>query len=161
MSLLAPVNAASAETVDIYPDTWVAIDDLEREMPTYETEPLKTDKDRIVSIFYVTWHHDDYFNKECPSDVTKILQQDPTARFNPEDLNALEQALRLKDANPGTKVMMVCLLALMLVLAVNSVLLEGAGDGLRFYLQPNFHNLVYDAEGNWILSGLRCLAHTR
>lgn len=83
LSLLAPVNAASAETVDIYPDTWVAIDDLEREMPTYETEPLKTDKDRIVSIFYVTWHHDDYFNKECPSDVTKILQQDPTARFNP------------------------------------------------------------------------------
>ncbi len=49
------------------------------------------------------------------------------------------------------KVMMVCLLALMLVLAVNSVLLEGAGDGLRFYLQPNFHNLVYDAQGNWIL----------
>ena len=44
LSLLAPVNAASAETVDIYPDTWVAIDDLEREMPTYETEPLKTDK---------------------------------------------------------------------------------------------------------------------
>ena len=49
------------------------------------------------------------------------------------------------------KVMMVCLLALMVVLAANSVLLEGAGEGLRFYLQPNFHNLVYDAEGNWIL----------
>ena len=39
------------------------------------------------------------------------------------------------------------LLALMAVLAVNSVLLEGAGEGLRFYLQPNFHNLVYDGEG--------------
>ena len=26
------------------------------------------------------------------------------AIFNPEDLNALEQALRLKDANPGSKV---------------------------------------------------------
>ena len=50
------------------------------------------------------------------------------------------------------KVMMVCLLALMAVLAVNSILLEGAGGGLRFYLQPNFQNLVYDAEGNWILS---------
>lgn len=49
------------------------------------------------------------------------------------------------------KVMMVCLLALMVVLAVNSVLLPGAGEGLRFYLQPNFHNLVYDGEGNWIL----------
>ena len=49
------------------------------------------------------------------------------------------------------KIMMVCLLVLMVVLAVNSVLLEGAGEGLRFYLQPNFHNLVYDAQGNWIL----------
>lgn len=49
------------------------------------------------------------------------------------------------------KIMMVCLLALMLVLAVNSVLLDGAEEGLRFYLQPNFHNLAYDAEGNWIL----------
>ena len=49
------------------------------------------------------------------------------------------------------KVMMVCLLALMVVLAVNSVLLDGAEEGLRFYLQPNFHNLAYDAEGNWIL----------
>ena len=49
------------------------------------------------------------------------------------------------------KAMMICLLALMAVLAVNSVLLEGAGEGLRFYLQPNFHNLMYDAEGNWVL----------
>lgn len=49
------------------------------------------------------------------------------------------------------KLMMLCLLALMVVLAVNSVLLPGAGDGLRFYLQPNFHNLIYDADGNWIL----------
>ncbi len=49
------------------------------------------------------------------------------------------------------KIMMLCLLALMAVLAVNSVLLEGAGDGLRFYLQPNFHNLVYDGEGKFIL----------
>ena len=50
-----------------------------------------------------------------------------------------------------SKLMMLCLLALMVVLAVNSVLLEGAGEGLRFYLQPNFRNLVYDADGNWIL----------
>ena len=49
------------------------------------------------------------------------------------------------------KLMMLCLLALMVVLAVNSVLLEGAEEGLAFYLRPNFHNLAYDAEGNWIL----------
>ena len=50
-----------------------------------------------------------------------------------------------------TKVMMVCLLAIMAVLAVRSLTLEGGSEGLRFYLQPNFHNLMYDADGNWIL----------
>lgn len=50
-----------------------------------------------------------------------------------------------------TKVMMLCLLALMVVLAINSILLEGAGEGLKFYLMPNFHNLAYDANGNFIL----------
>ena len=49
------------------------------------------------------------------------------------------------------KVMMLCLLGLMVVLAINSILLEGAGEGLKFYLQPNFRNLIYDAEGNFIL----------
>ena len=50
-----------------------------------------------------------------------------------------------------TKVMMLCLLALMVVLAVNSILLHGAEEGLKFYLMPNFHNLTYDANGNFIL----------
>ena len=50
-----------------------------------------------------------------------------------------------------TKGMMACLLLIMLVLVVRSVTLEGAGEGLRFYLVPNFHNLLYDAEGNMIL----------
>ena len=49
------------------------------------------------------------------------------------------------------KVMMLCLLALMAVLAVNSVLLEGAGEGLRFYLKPDFGKLVHDESGNFIL----------
>ena len=50
-----------------------------------------------------------------------------------------------------TKPMMLCLLALMLVLAVRSLTLNGGGEGLRFYLWPNFHNLMYDAKGKWIL----------
>lgn len=83
LSLLSTANINAVEPVDIYPDTWVAIDDLEREMPTFETQPIKTDKNRVVSIFYITWHHDDYYKKECPSDVTKILQQDPSARLDP------------------------------------------------------------------------------
>lgn len=49
------------------------------------------------------------------------------------------------------KFMMLCLLALLVVLAVRSVTLPGAAAGLEFYLKPNLHNLLYDAEGNFIL----------
>lgn len=37
-----------------------------------------------------------------------------------------------------TKIMMLCLLGLMLILAVNSVLLPGGEEGLKFYLIPDF-----------------------
>jgi hypothetical protein len=37
-----------------------------------------------------------------------------------------------------TKVMMVCLLGLMVVLAVHSMILPGGGPGLEFYLKPDF-----------------------
>lgn len=50
-----------------------------------------------------------------------------------------------------TKVMMLCLLGVMLVLVGRAVTLPGASEGLKFYLMPNFHNLVYDAQGNMIL----------
>jgi len=50
-----------------------------------------------------------------------------------------------------TKVMMVCLLIIVVVLAVRAVTLPGAVKGLEFYLMPNFHNLMYDAEGNFRL----------
>ena len=50
-----------------------------------------------------------------------------------------------------TKVMMVMLLAILIVLVVRSVTLENAMAGLEFYLKTNFHNLMYDANGNFIL----------
>ena len=37
-----------------------------------------------------------------------------------------------------TKMMMVCLLFLMVVLAINSVRMEGGRPGLEFYLKPDF-----------------------
>lgn len=49
------------------------------------------------------------------------------------------------------KAMMICLLAVMVVLAIRSVSLDGAAEGLEFYLKPNFHNLMYDSEGNLVL----------
>lgn len=50
-----------------------------------------------------------------------------------------------------TKVMMLCLLAIILVLAIRSTTLEGASEGLKFYLLPNFDHLMYDAEGKFRL----------
>ena len=49
------------------------------------------------------------------------------------------------------KTMMLCLLMVMVVLSFRSVTLDGAAEGLKFYLMPDFHNLMYDANGNMIL----------
>lgn len=38
--------------------------------------------------------------------------------------------------------MMLLLLALMVILAARSVTLDGASEGLRFYLAPDFHKVV-------------------
>lgn len=54
-----------------------------------------------------------------------------------------------------TKIMMLCLLAIMVVLAVHSLTLSGAKEGMNFYLFPdfskltgkNFMNAVFDAMG--------------
>lgn len=48
-----------------------------------------------------------------------------------------------------TKVMMVCLLALMFILAVRACTLEGAEAGISFYLQPDFGKLF----SSWELFG--------
>ena len=40
-----------------------------------------------------------------------------------------------------TKIMMICLLAVLAILCIRSVTLEGAGDGLAFYLVPDFGRL--------------------
>ena len=47
--------------------------------------------------------------------------------------------------------MMLCLLALLVVLAVRALTLPGAMEGVKFYLVPNFHNLMYDADGSFRL----------
>ena len=49
------------------------------------------------------------------------------------------------------KAMMLCLFALLLVLAVRAVTLPGAIEGLKFYLVPNFHNLFYGPDGSFRL----------
>ena len=49
-----------------------------------------------------------------------------------------------------TKVMMICLLGLILVLAVHSCLLPGSGTGIRFYLVPDFTAMQAKGIGNVI-----------
>lgn len=49
------------------------------------------------------------------------------------------------------KSMMLCLLCMLVVLVVRAVTLEGAAEGLKFYLMPDFGNLMYNAEGEFIL----------
>lgn len=48
------------------------------------------------------------------------------------------------------KVMMLCLLAIIVVLAIYVCTLDGAGEGLKYYLIPNFNKILYDADGNFI-----------
>ena len=50
---------ATLRETDLQADTWVATDGLGREMPTAkEVGNVKTDKNRTVGIFYITWHDD-------------------------------------------------------------------------------------------------------
>lgn len=53
-----------------------------------------------------------------------------------------------------TKVMMAALLVIMVVLAVHSVFLEGAGEGIRFYLLPDFGKMVENGIGSVVFAAL-------
>lgn len=70
---------------DLYSDTWTATDALGRTMPDIDAVgEVKKDQRRIVGIFYVTWHKDEYYNLKQPysADVSKILSEDPNARLD-------------------------------------------------------------------------------
>lgn len=53
-----------------------------------------------------------------------------------------------------TKVMMLCLLVLIAVLAVHSVMLPGAGEGVSFYLVPDFKAMVDNGIGNVVFGAM-------
>lgn len=64
----------------------VATDGLGRTLPTAEECPLKTDKQRTVGIFYITWHTQNLHNGQPYTfDVTKLLDENPMrAKGNPD-----------------------------------------------------------------------------
>ena len=53
-----------------------------------------------------------------------------------------------------TKVMMICLLALIIVLAINSLMLPGAGEGVKFYLIPDFQGMLDKGIGNVVFGAM-------
>ena len=59
-----------------------------------------------------------------------------------------------KGVEKVTKIMMLLLLGLIVILAVHSTLLPGAGDGIRFYLVPDFHNMLEKGIGNVIFGAM-------
>ncbi len=56
-----------------------------------------------------------------------------------------------KGVEKVTKVMMIALFMIIIVLAVYVCTLDGAIEGIKYYLLPNFHNIIYDAEGKVII----------
>lgn len=53
-----------------------------------------------------------------------------------------------------TKVMMLLLIGLMVVLGIRSVTLIGAGDGLKFYLVPDFNKMMEQGLGNVVFAAM-------
>ena len=53
-----------------------------------------------------------------------------------------------------TKWMMLALLSIMVILAINSCLLEGAAEGLKFYLLPDFKRFTEAGIGNVIVAAM-------
>lgn len=53
-----------------------------------------------------------------------------------------------------SKLLMIALLLIMVILAVNSVLLKGSGEGLRFYLLPDFNRMLEIGIGNVMLGAM-------
>ncbi len=53
-----------------------------------------------------------------------------------------------------TKVLMVALLVIMLILAVNSIFMPGAAEGLKFYLVPDFGRMVEEGVGDTVVGAM-------
>ena len=53
-----------------------------------------------------------------------------------------------------TKVMMIALLAIMVILAINSIFLEGGSEGLKFYLVPSIEKIKEVGFGNVIVGAM-------
>ncbi len=53
-----------------------------------------------------------------------------------------------------TKYMMLALLAIMIILGINSIFLEGGQEGVKFYLMPSLNNLLEVGVGNVLVAAM-------
>jgi hypothetical protein len=73
---------------DTKADTWVAIDRQGRVVSTAEKEGIFSPNEKVVGIFYWTWHGNLIENEKYnngPYDVSKILESYPDALDNPDN----------------------------------------------------------------------------
>ena len=111
-----------------------------------------------------------YFYKMIRGDFQNVTVNDAVQQFNNMLSNPMLQTVCMvlvvcigfaicsfgleKGVERYSKWMMVCLLSLMVVLAIRSVTLEGAMEGIRFYLLPDFHKIVDKGIGDVIFAAM-------
>ena len=113
----------------------------------------------ILMMFYTTvagWMLQ-YFVKMVKGDFSGLNADGVAARFGEMLANPVPMTIYMvivvvlgftvcsvglqKGLERITKVMMLALLGIMIVLAINSIFMEGSGEGLAFYLLPDFNRM--------------------
>ena len=76
LCLLSVVISAKAQTWETYPDTWVAVDELGRNVASSDAGVTRTgvDKNCTIGMFYYIWHG---MHPMAGKDITELLNEDP------------------------------------------------------------------------------------
>lgn len=98
-------------------------------------------------------------NSEAIAEYFKDVQQNPliTVLFMAITVavGILVCSLGIKNGlERVTKIMMTALIIIMILLAVNSIFLEGSKEGLKFYLMPNIKNIKKTGLANVLVSAM-------
>ena len=82
LSLTFVFSGVSFASENIKPDTWSYVDGLGRVEDTFGEIPQKrTDHQRVVGIFYHTWHTE-FATKRVPVNVNSGIEQYPEAAID-------------------------------------------------------------------------------
>lgn len=76
-AVAATALGATAQTWDTYSDTWVAMDELKREVVTSDNFDRQRRDDRTVGMFYYIWHGAHGAKNTAIKDITELLKANP------------------------------------------------------------------------------------